>query len=185
MTRHEEHPILTLEPLIQAVQEGVEDAGWALSGLQKTTSHDFEGRWAGDSSRSAYLFFHLDDAPDFVSIDVFLDETTRGVSGNLALVVDLLPLGRIGDAREALRGLGTLSTARLPGRYRTPLTLRLRLPAGGGDPDTAEVEVRFKVRLEGGTIDAGRSAVRTVAAEAVRAFESILSAAELQRFVAD
>ena len=58
-----------------------------LSGLQKTTSHQFEGRWQGESSRSAYLFFHDDARPDYVSIDVFLDETTRGLKGNLALVL--------------------------------------------------------------------------------------------------
>ena len=51
-----EGPLLTLEPLLDAVRLGVEDAGWTLSGLQKTTSHEFDGRWAGESTRSAYLF---------------------------------------------------------------------------------------------------------------------------------
>ena len=30
-----------------------------------------EGRWEGEATRSAYLFFHSDAAPDFVSIDAF------------------------------------------------------------------------------------------------------------------
>ena len=74
-------PLLTLEPLIEAVQDGITRSGWVLSGLQKTTSPRFEGRWQGESSRSAYLFFHDDARPDFVSIDVFLDETTKGLKG--------------------------------------------------------------------------------------------------------
>ena len=56
--------ILTLEPLVDAVREGVESAGWHLSGLQKTTSLEFEGRWEGESTRSAYLFFHRADESD-------------------------------------------------------------------------------------------------------------------------
>ena len=39
--------VLTLEPLIDAVRDGVEATGWALSGLQKTTSHEYAGRWEG------------------------------------------------------------------------------------------------------------------------------------------
>ncbi len=39
--------LLTLEPLIDAVREGVEAEGWELSGLQKTTSHQFEGPVGG------------------------------------------------------------------------------------------------------------------------------------------
>src|SRR4051812_43482453 len=57
-------PILTLEPLIEAVRQGLEAAGWALSGLQKTTSHEYAGRWDGESSRSAYLFFHRPGGSD-------------------------------------------------------------------------------------------------------------------------
>ena len=90
-------PILTLEPLLEAVKEGLEGAGWELSGLQKTTSYEFEGRWAGDSSRSAYLFFHSEEVPEWVSLDVFLDETSRGLKGNLALVVDGPELSAIRD----------------------------------------------------------------------------------------
>ena len=66
---------LTLEPLIDALREAIEAAGWSLSGLQKTTSHQFEGRWEGESTRSAYLFFHRADGPDFASVDGYLDAT--------------------------------------------------------------------------------------------------------------
>ena len=59
MTASRDHTSLdTLEPLIDAVRDGVEGKGWSLSGLQKTSSTEFEGRWAGQTTRSAYLFFH-------------------------------------------------------------------------------------------------------------------------------
>jgi hypothetical protein len=179
-----EDAILTLEPLIDTVREGVESAGWELSGLQKTTSHQFEGRWEGESTRSAYLFFHSPAEPGPVSVDVYLDETTRGLTGNLALVVDLAPLGDLGDPEAVLRVLGGLSEAAFPSTYKTPLTLRLRLPNGGTDPRAAEGEIRFKVRLPKGTIAKGPGAVRTLARAVMSAFRDILASPELERHVA-
>ncbi|HUF77059.1 MAG TPA: hypothetical protein VMM35_12315 [Longimicrobiales bacterium] len=173
--------LLTLEPLIEAVRAGVEGAGWALSGLQKTTSHQFEGRWQGESTRSAYLFFHSERAPEEASLDVYLDETTQGLAGNLALVVDLAPLAELGDPAEALRVFGALTSTCLPPDHATPLTLRLRLE-GEADPATAETEVRFKVRIPRRAVGAGAEAVRRLAASAVGGFERILASAELARF---
>ena len=37
-------PVLTIEPLVNAVRDGVEATGRAFSGLQKTTSHEYAGR---------------------------------------------------------------------------------------------------------------------------------------------
>jgi len=174
-------PILTLEPLIEAVREGVESVHWELSGLQKTTSHQFEGRWEGDSSRSAYLFFHPRDGPDWVSVDVFLDETTRGLTGNLALVVDLDALGGLGVVGEVLGMLGGLSTEFLPAGYRTPVALRFRLDDGAQDPDEADSEVRFKLRFPTTALEAGASAVAALSSETVRAFEALMQSPELAR----
>ena len=174
--------LLTLEPLIEAVREGVEAAGWTLSGLQKTTSHQFEGRWEGESTRSAYLFFHSERAPEDASIDVYLDETTQGLTGNLALVVDLAPLAELGDPAEALRVFGVLASACLSPDHATPVTLRLRLQEGEADPATAETEVRFKVRIPRRAVGAGAEAIRELAASAVGGFERILASAELVRF---
>jgi len=178
-----EEGILTLEPLIDAVREGVEGAGWELSGLQKTTSHDFEGRWEGESTRSAYLFFHSPLAPDPVSVDVYLDETSRGLTGNLALVVDLVSLGELGPPAEALRVLGELSARVLPDGHGSPLTLRLRLPDGSATPEIAETEVRFKLRLPKSVIAAGPTSVRRLARATLAAFEEILRAPELLRYL--
>jgi hypothetical protein len=174
--------LLTLEPLIETVRAGVEGRGWSLSGLQKTTSHEFEGRWEGESTRSAYLFFHSERAPEDASVDVYLDETTRGLTGNLALVVDLVPLADLGEPAEALRVFGALATAFLPADHTTPVTLRLRLQEGDADPAKADTEVRFKIRIPRRTVLAGGEAVRRLAASSVDAFERILASAELARF---
>lgn len=183
MSASPEDAILTLEPLMEAVRDGIEGAGWQLSGLQKTTSHEFEGRWEGESTRSAYLFFHSPDAPEPVSVDVYLDETSRGLTGNLALVVDLLPLGALGLPAEALRALGALSVRVLPEDHATPLTLRLRLPNGSTAPDDAESEVRFKLRLPRAVIQQGPGAVRRLAGATLAAFEEILRSPELARYM--
>ncbi len=176
-------PILTLEPLIEAVREGVTGEGWELSGLQKTTSHQFEGRWDGDSTRSAYLFFHADDAPEHVSIDVYLDETSRGLAGNLALVVDLLPFGDLGDTRRVLASLGEASARELDRRHKRPVTLRLRLSDAAEAVDGADSEVRFKIRIPRKTLEAGHHAVADFSREAVRGFTRLLDADELRRLL--
>jgi hypothetical protein len=185
MTAPREEALLTLEPLIDAVRAGVETVGWKLSGLQKTTSHQFEGRWEGDSTRSAYLFFHPPHGPDFASVDVYLDETTQGLTGNLALVVDLAELRALGDTDDLLHGLGKMSSAALPSGHPTPVTLRLRLDDGLLDPGEAEVEVRFKLRLTRRTIGRGAGAIRDLAAETVKAFEGILGEEALLRLTDD
>ena len=122
------------------MRDGIESAGWALSGLQKTTSLEFEGRWEGESTRSAYLFFHAPERSEGVSIDVYLDETSQGLAGNLALVVDVVPLAHLGDPARVLGQLGEVAKKELPRGHITPLTLRLRLPNGATDPARAEAE---------------------------------------------
>ncbi len=174
MTKTSE-PLLTLEPLIEAVRDGVAGAGWDLSGLQKTTSHQFEGRWDGESSRSAYLFFHNEAFPDFVSVDVFLDETTKGLRGNLALVVEGPELAELGPMKELLSSLAKVSDASMPEGYRTPLTVRLRLATPDEDPADAESEVRLKLRIPVKAMKAGADAVSALASAAVAAFERALA----------
>lgn len=171
--------ILTLEPFLEAVQKGLEGAGWELSGLQKTTSYEFEGRWAGDSSRSAYLFFHRDGLPDWISIDAFLDETSRGLKGNLALVLDGPPLRELPDPEGTLTSLARLAGRHLPRGYRTPLTLRYRLSGPTADPGDADTEVRFKIYFPPSALTAGASAVATMATAAADAYLEILESPEL------
>ncbi|MDX1494578.1 MAG: hypothetical protein R3253_10990 [Longimicrobiales bacterium] len=175
--------ILTLEPLIEAVREAVEDEGWTLSGLQKTTSHQFEGRWEGDSTRSAYLFFHPPDGADHVSVDVYLDETSRGLTGNLALVVDLKAFGEMGNVDEALGRLGEASARELDRRNKRPITLRFRLADAAEAVEHADTEVRFKVRLPRKSIAAGMSAIRAFTRETMNGFQRLRGASELHRFL--
>lgn len=174
-------PILTLEPLIDAVRSGVESGGWELSGLQKTTSHQFEGRWDGESTRSAYLFFHAPDGPDFVSVDVYLDETSKGLRGNLALVADLVPVAELGPLRSVLSSLAEASARALDPRYQRPVTLRLRLSDAAKAPIEADTEVRFKVRLPAAVIEEGADAVAAFSGQALVRFQRLLEAPELNR----
>jgi hypothetical protein len=168
-------PLLTLEPLIEAVRDGVSRAGWDLSGLQKTTSHQFEGRWDGQSSRSAYLFFHSESFPEFVSVDVFLDETTKGLRGNLTLVVEGPELSALGPMKEFLSSLATVSADCMPEGYRTSVTVRLRMDGSEEDPAAAESEVRLKLYISAKAMKAGADAVSALASSAVVAFERALA----------
>ncbi|MFP3949326.1 MAG: hypothetical protein ACOC8K_03980 [Gemmatimonadota bacterium] len=173
--------VLTLEPLLEAVREGVEATGWELSGLQKTTSYQFEGRWEGDSTRSAYVFFHRPDLRDDVSIDVYLDETSRGLKGNLALVLDAPPLGEMERVEDVVGTLGSMGNRVLPKEYRRPLTLRFRIADVAGEPSEAGAEVRFKIHIPSAALSAGRTAVVAVARAAVDAFEELLKTDELRQ----
>lgn len=175
----EEGAILTLEPLIEAVRGAVEAGGWTLSGLQKTTSHEFGGRWEGDTTRSAYLFFHGPDGTEHASVDVYLDETSRGLTGNLALVVDLRDLAELGDARALLARLGEMAAPLLPERHRRPVTLRFRMEDATAEPGEAEAEVRFKVVIPRATIAKGSDAVSALASASLASFERILARPEL------
>ena len=127
----------------------------------------------GDSTRSAYLFFHADRWDD-ASIDVFVDETTRGLSGNLALVLSGPPLGVLGSAAGTLSSLSAVASSCLPKDHPTPLTLRLRLPDSSAILGHAEVEVRFKLRVPSTAIAAGPSAVVALSAETTECFEELL-----------
>ncbi len=177
--------VLTLEPLIDAVRVGLEASGWSLSGLQKTTSHEFEGRWKGDSTRSAYLFFHREELDEPVSIDVYLDETSRGLTGNLALVVDLVDLGKVPSVPDLLSELGRLGAAHLPTAYRTPLSLRFRLADMETSAVDATAEVRFKLVIPKTALSAGPDAIEALAGTAVSAFERLLREDRLQSVMLD
>ena len=166
--------ILTLEPLIDAVSDGVLEAGWVLSGLQKTSSTEFEGEWAGHTTRSAYLFFHHDDH-ESASIEGYLDETDRGLRATLSLVVDMRPVWEHPSVPAALERVGRLSDRHLPDGYRTPIVLRLSLAQAGEPATEAELESRIKLRVPRRAIEAGSDSVSAVATTAVHAFERLLS----------
>jgi hypothetical protein len=175
--------ILTLEPLLEAVREGLENERWELSGMQKTTSHEFEGRWAGDSSRSAYLFFHRPESLDDVSIDVFLDETSQGLRANLALVFDAPPLGSLPSPTEVLDTLRMVASRTLPEGYTVPISVRLR--GGSARVATADVEteVRVKLVVPRGAFEAGHGAVASLATSTARALEAFCVQPEIRELM--
>ena len=178
-------PLLTLEPLIEAVQDGITRAGWVLSGLQKTTSHQFEGRWQGEDSRSAYLFFHQDEGPDFVSLDVFLDETSRGLKGNLALVVSGPELEFLDPMPDLLTALAKVTADCLPEPYHTPFVVRLRMDGPKDDPRTAETEVRIKLTIPSKALEEGADAISALASATTAAFERALRHEGLRSFLTE
>jgi len=165
--------ILTLEPLIDAVSDGVREAGWTLSGLQKTSSTEFEGEWAGQTTRSAYLFFYREEQ-EVASIEGYLDETDRGLRATLSLVVDMRPVWEHPSVPAALERVGRLSDRHLPDGYRTPIVIRLSLAQAGEPASEAELQSRIKLRIPRAAIEAGPDSVVAVVATTVRAFERLL-----------
>lgn len=171
--------ILTLEPLVDSVREGMEHTGWTLSGLQKTTSTEFEGRWKGESTRSAYLFFHRPDLPEAVTVEGFLDETARGLRGNLALVVDGPELRAVADVPALLTRVARAAGETLPEGYRLPLSLRVAMPDACGQVAEGEIQIRFKLRFPSTAFEAGSSAIAALASAAAGAFERLLERPEV------
>ena len=176
-------PILTLEPLLEAVREGLENHGWELSGLQKTTSHEFEGRWAGDSSRSAYLFFHRPEPLEHVSIDVFLDETSKGLRANLALVFDAPKLASLPDPARLLETLRAESAKALPEGYTVPISVRLRGASARVSAAEVETEVRVKLVVPPAAFEAGHDAIASLATSTARAFEVFCAQPEIGKLM--
>jgi hypothetical protein len=175
-------PVLTLEPFIDGVRAGVEGGGWELSGLQKTTSHEYAGRWEGDSTRSAYLFFHRPDGAEGISVEGFLDETSRGLQGNVSLVVEGPPLARLGDARAALAAAAAAVRRRIPAPRRAAVSLKLRMEEGSEAAEDATTELRVKARVTQAALREGVGAVAESVAMVVRAFEQLLEDREIARY---
>ena len=180
MSRSDESTgLLTLEPLLDAVRTGVEHTGWTLDGLQKTTSHEFQGRWAGESTRSAYLFFHRPDLPESVAMEAFLDETSDGLRGNLALVVDGPHLCRLGPVPAVLERVARASFETLPEGYHTPVSLRLAVSDAESSAAHAEVHFRIKLKIPRAALCAGADAVSALCSMVVSAFEALLERPEV------
>lgn len=82
-----------------------------------------------------------------MSVDVFVDETSRGIQGNLALVLEGPSLDRLGNTMEALGAVAPAAQRILPPTYRAPLSLRLRLAHTALEPSSATAEFRVKLRI--------------------------------------
>ena len=178
-------PILTLEPLLEGVRSGIEAAGWTLSGLQKTTSHEFEGRWAGTDTRSAYLFFHRDDLPESISVEAFLDETSPGLKGNVTLVVDGPRYGDLGRASPILERVAAAVAETVPpgDGPPAPLSLRLLLPDPATPALAAQVQLRIRRPLPARTVERGVCCVEGWAAGTVALWEELLERPEVAEFL--
>lgn len=178
-----EGAVLTLEPLIEAVQHGIEQEGWRLSGIQKTTSYEFEGPWAGESTRSAYLFFHREGLPERWSVDAFLDESSSTLSANLALVVDGPYLHEVEDVAALVTTLQAGAAAALAQHERESLAVRFLLPDLRSPGQKIESELRFKVHLPKSAIVAGAAVVIAFSRSVIRSYEGLLQEARIRAWV--
>lgn len=179
-------PILTLEPLVEAVRTAIEARSWSLSGVQKTTSYEYEGRWAGETTRSAYLFFHPHEGlpavveADSVSLDVFLDETRKGMTGNLALVIEGPDLAALGTVARGLEVLARVARETVPRELDSPLSGRASLKDPGRPVESSQCVFRVKVQIPRTAIEAGERAVAAVVRSALDAYEETLAHPALQ-----
>ncbi|NNF28096.1 MAG: hypothetical protein HKN73_12795 [Gemmatimonadetes bacterium] len=165
----------TLEPLLSVLRPLLEEGGWVLSGLQKTTSYEYDGAWEGTTLRSAYAFFHLegDDEGDGPSLEAYLDETEEGLEGALSLV-----MAAPGPDREpGVAGLmGTaLDTAAhaIPDGIPAPVSITYSGRPGATGPSSIQARVRFKARMPSTAIAGGERTLQSVTRTLLEAFEEI------------
>ncbi len=155
-------PLLTLEPLADVVRDTIREDDWSLSGLQKTTSYEYDGRWEGESTRSAYLFYHPVAGWEGVSLDVFLDETRRGLTASLTLVLQGPVLNDLGGVAAALERTSGIVASVVPAEVTSAVSLRAALPDVRRPAGTAETTIRVRQAVPGVAIETGKQAVAAV-----------------------
>ena len=109
-----------------------------------------------------------------MSIDVYLDETTKGLQGNFALVVTGPELGLLEPMCDLLAAIAKVTADCLPAQYHTPTVVRLRMDDPEDDPRIAETEVRMKLTIPSEVLSAGASGVSALASATTTAFERAL-----------
>ncbi|MGI9628255.1 MAG: hypothetical protein ACR2QM_15585 [Longimicrobiales bacterium] len=167
--------IETLEPLLAAVTANVHAKGWRLSGVQKTTSYEYEGPWEGSALRSAYAFFHRGADPEGVgpSVEVFIDETEEGVDGALSLLLQGPALGEEPDVPALVSLAVELAAQSLPREMPAPISVTYSHP-GRKLPDSATAKVRFKGKIPRSAAEAGTAAVDAVLNTTFESFQDVL-----------
>jgi hypothetical protein len=84
-----------------------------------------------------------------------------------------------------LQNLGRMAGEHLPPGYRTPLTLRYRLPGPDEDPEEADTEIRFKLYFPAKAMASGPGAVSALARTVAGAYLAILNSPALEPFLAE
>lgn len=174
----------TLEPLLDAIRSFLTGRGWPLSGVQKTTSYEYEGPWEGYTLRSAYAFFHgpSDSAgPDGEgegaeggpSIEAFVDETEDGVEASLSLVIRGPTPAEEPDVRRLLGRAIEIAAACVPDELPAPVTVSFSSP-GRTAPDRASTRIRFKARVPTAAVLAGDRTVKAALGAILDSFERVL-----------
>ena len=113
------------------------------------------------------------------------DTVQRGLCGRVISRFEEKGLKIVGMKMMQIDGdLAGLARSALPGGYRTPLTLRYRLPRLEGNPAESDTEYRFKLYIPRKALSTGHSAVAALAASTALAFREILNSQELRPFLA-
>ena len=167
----------TLEPLLSVAREQLTTRGWSLSGVQKTTSYEYEGAWESASLRSAYAFFHDGEDPegDGPALELFIDESEEGLEATLSLVADAPGLEKEPDTGALLGRAVRIAANALPVELPAPVALSYH-HRGRASPESSQARVRFKSRIPVTAIRAGESAVRATLSTLEGAFREILLA---------
>ena len=101
----------------------------------------------------------------------------------MSLVLDGQSLGELGEMRELLRAMGETARRAMPGGYKTPLTVRMRLPKKEAEPEEATTEYRFKLIIPQKVIVAGVAEVSRIVSVAAASFEMILREESLSSYL--
>ena len=167
----------TLEPLLSVLRPLIEESRWVLSGMQKTTSYEYEGAWEGETLRSAYAFFHRpgDEEGRGPSLEAYLDETEDGLEGALSLVMTAPGPDQEPAVTELMgRALATAS-ASIPEGVPAPVSITYSGRPGATAASAIRARVRFKARIPGTAIRGGERTLGAVTHTILGAFDDIES----------
>ena len=167
----------TLEPLLSVLRPLLEEGGWVLSGLQKTTSYEYEGAWEGATLRSAYAFFHrqTDEGGDGPSLEAYLDETEEGLEGALSLVMDAPGPDREPRVADVLRRALETAAGAIPEGIPAPVSITYSGRPGSTGASSIGARVRFKARIPAAAMRGGERTLGAVTRTLLEAFDDILT----------
>ncbi len=165
----------TLEPFLSVLRRDIEAGGWVLSGLQKTTSYEYDGAWEGGTLRSAYGFFHLvgDENGEGPSLEAFVDESHASLDGALSLVMKAPGPERVPGVADLLAVALSLVERAVPEGIPAPVSVTYSSSPGRTGPEAVDATVRFKARVPGSAVQGGERTIRAVTCTILKAFEEV------------
>ncbi|MDH3223662.1 MAG: hypothetical protein OEO23_08090 [Gemmatimonadota bacterium] len=165
----------TLEPFLSVLRRNIEAGGWVLSGLQKTTSYEYDGAWEGGTLRSAYGFFHLagDGNGEGPSLEAFVDEAETSLDGTLSLVMKAPGPERVPGVADLMEVALSLVERTVPEGIPAPVSVTYSSSPGRTGPESVDATVRFRARVPGSAVQGGERTIRAVTCTILEAFEEV------------